>query len=244
MKLKNVSYSFLMVTILIGNIHTVQESYYWGEFRSTTPVDETLYGLFSYGLGDNSVNAKKSYYHLMPEVCNQNNCYVPTFSKDSLISSIFQSWSYVNDLSDVWYKLLYNKNFIAIGHSRGAEMLIHFIADCDPDNLKALVLIAAPVSVGFAFKGKIVGDPVAVPAKTLASIKDIKNKQLPVILLHQQNDKLVTVEHSHCLFKEFKAQGFKNVSLVIMQSGGHNDLLDKKGYQALQQFYKKNGLVV
>lgn len=234
--------SLKMILFLLPMFANVQTAVNWGESINQAPIDQKIYGLFSYGLGDNPANAKKGYFSLMPEGCDNNNCYVPTFSKDSLTSSIFQSWSYVNDLSSVWRGSLCNHNFVAIGHSRGAEMLIHFVGEKNPENLKALVLIAPPVSVGAAVKGKIMGDPVAVPAKTLASIKSIKNKQLPIILLHQKHDTLVTVMHSHCLFKTFKVHGFKNVSLVIMQSGGHNDLLDNVGYKALQQFYKKNGL--
>ncbi len=81
-----------------------------------------------------------------------------------------------------------------------------------------------------------------VPKKTLDSIKQIKNKELQILLLHQKNDKLVTLAHFQCLLKAFKNSGFTNISLVIMQTGGHNDIMDNQTYKRLQQFYKKFNL--
>lgn len=205
--------------------------------------ESELYGLFSYGLGDNPANAKNNFFQLMPEQCKLYNCFVPTFSQDSLKSSIFNSDSYVLDLIQIYQQSLINKNFIAIGHSRGAEMLIHFVASCNPATLQALILLAAPVSVGSVVKGKFTGSPSSVPKKTLDSIKKIKNKSLPIILFHQQNDTVVTIAHSQCLLKAFYDYGFTNVFLCVMNSGGHNNIMDNDAFKTLRKFYQNNNLV-
>ncbi|MCX5923496.1 MAG: alpha/beta hydrolase [Candidatus Dependentiae bacterium] len=206
--------------------------------KADQAVDQEICALLSYGYGDNPENARRGYFDIAPYGYG-NNCYVPTFTLDSLWSSIFKHESYVADLQAVFNKSLKNKNFVAIGHSRGAEMLIHFMGAHNPEKLEAVVLMATPVSVGAVVKGKFFGNPKKVPEKTLKSIKKIKNKNLPIILFHQQNDQLITLAHSKCLLKAFRAQGFKNISLIVLNSGGHNDIMDNYGYKSLQAFYKE-----
>jgi predicted alpha/beta hydrolase family esterase len=206
--------------------------------RADQVVGQEISALLSYGYGDSPENARRGYSDIIPYGYGAN-CYVPTFSVDSLYSSMFKHESYVADLQAVFKKSLQNKNFVVIGHSRGAEMLIHFIGQHNPEKLKAVVLMATPVSVGAVAKGKMFGNPKKVPEKTLKSIKKIKNKNLPIILFHQKNDQLVTFAHAELLLKAFKAQGFKNISLIVLNSGGHNDIMDHDGYKMLQKFYKE-----
>jgi|GEM_PF-1403175 len=197
--------------------------------------------LASYGLGDSPINAQQGYLPLAPhgieDIC------VPVFSRDSLYSAIFNPSSYVTDLHQVTCDYaLTEKSFVAIGHSRGAEMLIHYVGECNPVTLKALVLVATPASVGAVVMEKLLRKLKKLPARTLQSIKKIKNKQLPIMLLHQLGDSLVPVAHTQALYQAFKDQGFENVSVVYMNSGDHNLIIDVSAYKSLQQFYKNNNL--
>jgi predicted esterase len=198
---------------------------------------QDVYALISYGYGDNFENAQKSYLSLTPCQSSSFLC-CEQFTIDSLRSAIFNSMSYVQDLCNTVTKSIGDNVFVGIGHSRGAEMLLHYVGDHNPKNLQALVLFATPVSVGQAVKSKLSGDPKSVPDKTLESMRKIKNKKLPIILFHQKNDKLISCEHSKLLCKAFKSHGFRNVYLVLMDNGGHNHLIDFAGYEILQTFYK------
>lgn len=202
---------------------------------------QDVYALISYGYGDTYENAQKSYISLTPCQASSLLC-CEQFTINSLRSSIFNHASYVQDLYNTMKKHIGDNPFVGIGHSRGAEMLLHYVGEHNPKNLQALVLFAAPVSVGQAVKCTCMGDPKAVPNKTLDSIQRIKNKKLPIILFHQKNDKLVTCEHSKLLCKTLKSYGFKNVYLVLMENGGHNHLIDFVGYEVLQSFYKYHNI--
>jgi len=230
--MKNIIRTYVMLAALI-----------WcqGVIISNPENNESVAVLASYGLGDSPVNAKYGYRPLAPH--GTENICVPVFSCDSLYSAIFNPNSYVTDLHQVACDYDFaQKKFVAIGHSRGAEMLIHYVGQCNPATLQALVLVATPASVGAVVMEKLLRKLKKVPARTLQSIKKIKNKQLPIMLLHQEQDSLVPVSHTQALYQAFKDQGFENVSVLYMKSGDHNLIVDLVAYKALQQFYKNNNL--
>lgn len=199
---------------------------------------QNLSALFSYGYGDSADNAKKRYLNLLPRGFSNMMLYCPTFTKDSLISSIFDVESYTDDLHNARVSGIQQKEFLGVAHSRGAEMLIHYVGQHNPAKIKAVVLVGCPVSVGQAVKNKSYLAP-SIPKKMLKSINKIQNKSLPIIFLYQKQDVLVVPAHTHLLSQAFKEAGFKNIYVVEMSSGGHNYLIDAYGYKVLQSFYKK-----
>lgn len=212
-----------------------------GVIVANTENNDSVAVLASYGLGDTPVNAQNGYRPLAPY--GIEDIYVPVFSRDSLYSAIFHPSSYVTDLHQVVSDCdLTKKRFVVIGHSRGAEMLIHYVGKHNPEKLQALVLVATPASVGSVVMGKLFQRLKNVPAKTLQSIKKIKNKQLPIMLLHQVSDGLVPVAHTQLLYQAFIDHGFENVSVIYMNSGDHNKIVDVAAYKSLQLFYKNNNL--
>lgn len=235
--------SFFFLSLFLDNIAV-----------SSDIQDQKLAILISYGLGDNPHNAVTSYKYLYPScvvACDRNqndqmldqvSCVI--WTKDSLKSSISDKKSYIDDVHKVVEARLKQQPFIGVGHSRGAEMLLRYVGRHNPAHLKCLILVATPLSVGQAAKQKVFGwfgcDPNISAMQDV--IKSIKDKSLPIVLLHQGSDSLVTVQHSRLLYEELKKQGFSNTKLIIMDSGNHNDLIDQKGYRALQQWLKQQSL--
>ena len=78
-----------------------------------------------------------------------------------------------------------------------------------------------------------------ITKKIKTAIKGISNKKLPIMLLHQKNDKLISIENGKMIYAELKKQGFANVHFVTLTSGSRNDLCDNQAYDALQAFYAK-----
>lgn len=195
------------------------------------------YALISYGYGDSALNAKNSFVGLSPLKDLSFICCIP-FTKDSLLRSIIKETSYTADLNRNNKNVIKDNNFVILGHSRGAEMALHYVGEYNPKKLQAMVLFATPVSVGQVIKNKFFGQPQKVSKKTQKSISKIKNKSLPIILFHQKNDNVVTHQHSKLIYEFLKKQGFTNVYLVTLNTGNHNDLIDAHGYQVLQSFYK------
>lgn len=210
-------------------------------FVSIHTKNNECYALISYGYGDSALHAKNSFLGLSPLRDSSFVCCYP-FSKDSLLSSIFNKKSYTADLARNSKHMIKDNNFVILGHSRGAEMALHYVGEYNPQKLKALILFATPVSVEQVVKNKFFGKPQKVSKKTENSIGKIKNKSLPIILFHQKNDTLVTHRHSELIYKFLKKQGFKNVYLITLTTGDHNDLMDADGYQILQSFYKYHDL--
>lgn len=231
----------LFFILFLSNLATAQEV-----------QDQKLSILISYGLGDTVQNALYGYRYLYPSAIvaaqrdqDKNimrNVHSVVWSKDSLKSSISDKKSYIQDLDKTVKNNIKQRSFVGVAHSRGAEMLLRYVGKHNPENLKALILVATPVSVGQCAKQKIFGwissshCKISVMTDTIASIK---NKALPIILLHQEKDNLVSIENSRLLYKELKKYGFKHVHLIIMKTGNHNDILDYDSYNALQKLYKQ-----
>jgi len=153
---------------------------------------------------------------------------------------------------------------ILYGCSRGASALINYLAIYNPTNVKALILDAAiadfpellelPLAklgisqswsksfFSFLFPQYLI-DSVA-PIKVISFIK---NKKLPILLIHSKNDILVPYFHSLKLYFEFKSQGFSNVFISIMPYGRHsfllqNNLIKNLYLQSVHSFYKGYGI--
>lgn len=218
-------------------------------------LSNNLSVLISYGYGDNAFNATQSYRCFYPSLLTlsqkENNksiynfVYSPIFIKDSLKKSIFNKNKYISCLDETVKKNITNNPFVAIGHSRGAYMLLNYIACHNPKNLQALILFATPISIGQIAKQKLFfwSSSNNLNASEIEdTIRNIKNKSLPIILFHQKNDSLVTINHSHKICKLLKRSGFNNVYFVEMISGGHNTIFDRNSYDVLQGFYNKYNL--
>jgi pimeloyl-ACP methyl ester carboxylesterase len=156
------------------------------------------------------------------------------------------------------------QNLILYGCSRGSATIINYLALHNPSNLKAIVLDATPanipetIAITLAQFGinptqaldvfcKIFPAYQKTSIPPIHAIKNIKNKNLPILLIHSQTDQRVHVQNAYQLYQEFKAQGFLNVHLVILPDGQHSFLLQNDSIKALylksvNQFYKKYNL--
>lgn len=157
-----------------------------------------------------------------------------------------------------------SQSLIIYGCSRGAAATINYVAQHNPTNIKALVLDACPADIPggtgiilaklgidpenalTVFKTIFPGYPEnSIPP--INAIKNITNKDLPILLIHAQNDKRVSYQNSLMLYQEFKRQGFRNLHIIILPEGRHSFLLQddcsKDIYlQAVHAFYKKYNL--
>lgn len=157
---------------------------------------------------------------------------------------------------------------ILYGCSRGAAAIIGEVSTHNPTNVAAIVLDAAPANMPATLHGKLALLGIhlsydttvfstifpAYPYNSITpfdAIKNIKNKNLPILLLHSENDLLVSFDHALKLYKELKKEGFTNVYFARIKDGRHSFMLkDKYGnnapdtcrkpyLQAVHSFYKK-----
>ncbi len=153
---------------------------------------------------------------------------------------------------------------ILYGCSRGAATLINYMALYNPDNVQALVLDAPPANMPGSLHAALAKIGLhkswdetlfnklfpAYPCNSVIpvnAIKDIKNKALPILLVHSKTDSKVAFVNSLRLYREFKQQGFNNVHLAAMPSGRHSFLLQDpevrdKYLRAVHSFYKSYSL--
>ena len=161
-------------------------------------------------------------------------------------------------------KLPANQSVVLYGCSRGSATIINYLAKYNPKNVSALVLDACPASMHDTIAPKLVKLGIhptnslsifttlfpAYPANSITpiqAIKNIKDKNLPILLIHSKDDASVPFEHSLMLYKEFKDQGFANVHLVSIFKGKHSFLLQNEAVKplylkAVHTFYKKYDL--
>jgi len=158
------------------------------------------------------------------------------------------------------------KNHILYGTSRGGSTAINYTATHNPTNIKALIIDATPADmlnvvdeiqykVGiFVFWTKSQKEWATrllfphFPANSMPpmqAIAHIKNKELPVFIVHSNNDPIVNVRSAWENYKAFKQASFPHVYLCELQECGHmgnssgpDSLIYK---QALHSFYKKHG---
>jgi hypothetical protein len=74
----------------------------------------------------------------------------------------------------------------------------------------------------------------------------IVRPELPIFIIHSQQDGLIPINHSRKLVKEFIRTGFKNVYFVETPTGNHAKLFWQSSSTiactSLNLFYKNNGL--
>ena len=140
--------------------------------------------------------------------------------RDTPFQSYLGSWQDLTKTHEMVQHKTQNKPLILAGHSRGGAAGISYTAQQNPENLKALVTFGAPCSMpqvvadwfgnatgsetfGKYFLATIFNYQKNNPTP-LEAIKDIKNKDLPVILVHADGDKIVKQDHGKQLYDEFK----------------------------------------
>ncbi|MBP6870115.1 hypothetical protein KBC04_04485 [Candidatus Babeliales bacterium] len=156
------------------------------------------------------------------------------------------------------------KEYILYGVSRGGSAAINYIADYNPLNIKALILDAAPAdmispvdalqyAVGYKFASSRVQQEnifqAVFPSYEIGSvppiknISKIKNKKLPIFIVHSMEDSRVSTSSAWQLYLAFKDNGFENVYLCELLQGKHSFCMqgpDKDLYiHGLHSFYKK-----
>ncbi len=157
-----------------------------------------------------------------------------------------------------------DENIILYGCSRGAATIINTLAEHNSPNVQAVVLDATPASMPDTIKPLLANFGInpdyastiftmlfpCYPKDSqtpLQAIKNITNKNLPILLIHSATDKKVPVHHSLQLYQEFLNRGFTNVALVILPEGNHSYILQNENMkplylQAVHSFYKKYNL--
>lgn len=159
-----------------------------------------------------------------------------------------------------------SESIILYGCSRGAAALVTYLATQNPQNVVAVILDACPTSLPATLYPKLARYginpskaetifstlfPYYNPATALTpqqAIKSIKNKQLPILLIHSKQDQVVPYQHSTQLYQEFIQQGFTNVDITILPTGRHSYLLQDEAVASLyqtsvQNFYQKHNLL-
>lgn len=146
---------------------------------------------------------------------------------------------------------------ILFGYCKGATSIIKYVAERNPKNVQALILItpcADMLKAKDAYNSKI-GIPkpfdkiifnICFPSYSIQtvppiiSIKKIENKELPILILHSEDDLYIPFSESLSLYKSLINYGFKNVFLATLK-GSHFDQIAKDSttyLTAIHTFYK------
>ena len=151
----------------------------------------------------------------------------------------------------------YKMPFMFFASCKGASAIINYIAKHNPQNLKAVIL-EAPFSNILDFVRKI-SAPLGIP-KTwdsvilkelfpnypenalppIQAIPYIENKNLPILLIHSQEDQITSIAESLALYKTFKKNGFNHIYLAILK-GKHAHIIteDRNNFfKVIHTFYK------
>jgi predicted esterase len=159
------------------------------------------------------------------------------------------------------------KDIILVGISRGAATIINFVAQYQPEKVKALVLESPFDMLNAIIKHLLSRFHVSwLPFSEKITHKlcrkhfpDIKLEgifpfttitkipmTLPIIFIHSKKDKVVPVNSSRQLYIKLKQCGHKDVYLVELASGDHGKIMqgqDSDFYlYTVHAFYKKYGL--
>ena len=151
-------------------------------------------------------------------------------------------------------------------HSKGGNVIINGLARYNPSNVAAIVIDASPAdmldrvdeiqcSLGvYLFQSREQKEWILrqlYPAYPQGSvppveeIKNIKNKDLPVFIVHSDDDKIVNIRAGLKIYKAFKQAEFPHVYFCRLHHGGHNNNgkgADSHIYRtAIHSFYKKYG---
>ncbi len=158
-------------------------------------------------------------------------------------------------------------DLVLVGISRGATTIINFVAQHQPEQVKALVLespfdilsavikhlLARYYVSWFPFSEKITNKlcqkhfPEIKPDGIfpLGTIDKIPHT-LPIIFIHAKKDKVVPINSSRRLYIKLKQTGHEHAYLVELASGDHGKIIqgpDSDFYlYTVHAFYKKYGL--
>lgn len=170
------------------------------------------------------------------------------------------------DIETLQSQIERDKKYILHGVSRGAATATSFIGKYNPENINALIIDAGPADVvasvdefqhaiGFKFapdrKTQEYVFNFLFPAYPVGStpaideIANIKNKDLPIFIVHARTDTRVHIRSAWQFYCAFLQAGFKNVYLLELQHGKHAYYMHgfdaEKYLHALHSFYKVHG---
>lgn len=138
------------------------------------------------------------------------------------------------------YNLKDHEAVIFCGPSRGPAAIINFIAKYNPENAAALILENPYDSVEGCIKVRSLPEPIKRllywfvctvfkyrhdGEHPIEQIKNIKNKNLPIIIICSEQDNIVHWKSSENLYKAFITNGFTNVTFVKAKLGKHAKIL-------------------
>lgn len=171
------------------------------------------------------------------------------------------------DITTIKNQIDHDKSYILYGVSRGGATIINYLAEHNPKNIAAVVIDGSPAdmistidaiqcTIGYRFITKRSKQKrmlkILFPAYPIESIPShqaintIKNKKLPIFIVHSHQDTKVHIESAWLFYCAFKEAGFNNVYLCELENGLHAFYMhgiDKKIYlEALHSFYKKHRL--
>jgi predicted alpha/beta hydrolase family esterase len=160
-----------------------------------------------------------------------------------------------------------DENHILYGHSLGGARIIKGLAQHNFPNVQAIIIDASPADVidrvheiqcaagAYPFRTRaqkewilrqLYPDYPKNSIPPVASIFQIRNKSLPVFLVHSENDDIINARAAGQNYKAFKQAQFPHVYLCMLKHGGHNHNTkgaDNQVYKtALHSFYKKHNL--
>jgi len=167
------------------------------------------------------------------------------------------------DIETLKNQIKSDEDYILYGVSRGGATAISYLAQHNPVNVKAVVLDATPADVvtsidelqhtlGCKFASDRTSQEClfntvfpAYPCNSVPAVQDIKNiknKNLPILIVHAHTDTRVHMRSAWQLYQAFLQAGFTNVYLSELQNGKHAFYMqgsDKDTYlKALHSFYK------
>jgi Prolyl oligopeptidase family len=170
------------------------------------------------------------------------------------------------DITTLEHQIDPKKSYILYGLSRGGSTAITYLAQNNPNNIQALILESTPAdmidavdnfqyAIGYKFAqeratqemlfGKLFPAYQLGSIPPVQSIAHINNKQLPIFIVHAQDDARVSFDAAYKLYLAFQNAGFTDVYLCILDHGKHalyTQGPDKHIYlHALHSFYKKYG---
>lgn len=159
------------------------------------------------------------------------------------------------------------QNYIFYGISCGGAGIISWLAKHDSDNVKAIIIDATPSDIinlaeEVQYKigvwilwtraqkewavHKLFPEYPEESIPPVQAIYQIKNKELPIFIVHSHNDPVVDIRSAWENYNAFKRAGFEHVYICELQYGGHMNNAygaDSIVYkQAINSFYKKHNL--
>ncbi|NBV40851.1 hypothetical protein EBR77_03320 [bacterium] len=164
------------------------------------------------------------------------------------------------DIESISSEIPQENPFILYGVSRGGTAALRYIAQYNPKNLKALIIESAPHDVSHKSLEILQSLRLNVDHKQLMHtlfpaynpqeptilecIQNIKNKDLPIMIVHSQTDARVSFQQSVELYYALRLAGFSHIFLVPLPQGNHTFIIDSESDEsimyltAVHSFYK------